>query len=337
MTVQSNLHQSSARRRSVRAVTARFSLIAIVVSLCFGGVGHAAVCNLDVDADGRVAGTTDGLLVLRYMLGIRGNALTANALGSGAARSAAADIEAYLAAPCAQAGWVGQGSGQLNDTGITFAGSYPSGNSSGCTGDVVAQQDCSKGRDANLALNNPADGAAGFSFTKISNAGAVLPSTAALGAAAGDWACTYDNVTGLMWEVKTTSGRRSQVHTYTSFNSDPTSNGGVPGSSSGGTCFDAGQCDTEKYTQLINIVGLCGHNDWRMPHVKELEGIANLGRATASIPIDPIFFPNTPSALFWTGSPAGNIVSVWEVNAHGLAGLAIPSNDFRVRLVRAGL
>lgn len=337
MTAQSNLNQTIMRWRIACAANMRFCLIAAAASLCFGGASQAAVCSLDVDADGRVAGTTDGLLVLRYMLGIRGNALIANALGTGAARSAAADIEDYLAKPCTQGGWVGQGSGRLNDTGITFAGSYPSGNSSGCTGDVVAQQDCSKGRDANPALNSPADGAAGFSFTKISNAGAVLPSTAALGTAANDWACTYDNVTGLMWEVKTTSGRRSQAHTYTWFSSDPT-NGGVLGTANGGTCFDAGQCDTEKYAQVVNITGLCGHSDWRMPHAKELEGIVNMSRASASIPFDPNYFPNTPSDFFWTGSPSAGFASFgWAVSAEGLAGLYTQSFTWRVRLVRAGL
>lgn len=54
--------------------------------------------NMDVDADGAVLATTDGLLLTRYLLGIRGTALTAGALGPTATRTASADIEAYLAA-----------------------------------------------------------------------------------------------------------------------------------------------------------------------------------------------------------------------------------------------
>ncbi len=54
---------------------------------------------LDVDGNGTIDPATDGLLILRYMLGLRGNALIANALGEKPrARSTAADIEAWLAA-----------------------------------------------------------------------------------------------------------------------------------------------------------------------------------------------------------------------------------------------
>lgn len=51
---------------------------------------------LDIDGDGRVEATTDGLLLLRYLLGLRGSALAAGALGLCASRDAAA-IESYLA------------------------------------------------------------------------------------------------------------------------------------------------------------------------------------------------------------------------------------------------
>ena len=92
-----------------------------------------------------------------------------------------------------------------------------SGNNAGRTSTEpnIAQQDCGKGRDANPSLNGATHGVAGFSFRKISNAGAALPASATLGSAANDCARTYDNVTGLMWEVKTTSERRSSAHTYT--------------------------------------------------------------------------------------------------------------------------
>ncbi len=127
---------------------------------------------MHIDGNGRVDATTDGPLMMRYMLGIRGTALVSGALGAGASRSLPADVETYLSTPCAQAGWVGQGSGRLNDTGITFGGEPLSGNNAGCTSSDpnVAQQDCSNGRDANPSLNGAADGAAGFSFTKISSA-----------------------------------------------------------------------------------------------------------------------------------------------------------------------
>jgi hypothetical protein len=48
------------------------------------------------------------------------------------------------------------------------------------------------------------------SYTMIANNGAALPNSAVLGNGTGDWACTRDNETGLIWEVKTTD--RSMRH-----------------------------------------------------------------------------------------------------------------------------
>lgn len=51
---------------------------------------------LDVDGDGDVNGTTDHLMLVRYQLGVRGAALTLNAVGPNATRTTAAAIESYL-------------------------------------------------------------------------------------------------------------------------------------------------------------------------------------------------------------------------------------------------
>jgi hypothetical protein len=51
----------------------------------------------DIDANGAVDALTDGLLLLRYMLGVRGQALIDNAIGANAQRSTAEDVEAYIA------------------------------------------------------------------------------------------------------------------------------------------------------------------------------------------------------------------------------------------------
>ncbi len=57
---------------------------------------NAIMPALDVDGDGQRLAATDGLLILRYLLGLRGNALSDNATAPGAVRTSAADIEAYL-------------------------------------------------------------------------------------------------------------------------------------------------------------------------------------------------------------------------------------------------
>jgi len=41
---------------------------------------------------------TDGLLIIRYLFGFRGNVLVANDIGSGATRTTPSQIEEYLAA-----------------------------------------------------------------------------------------------------------------------------------------------------------------------------------------------------------------------------------------------
>lgn len=51
---------------------------------------------LDIDGNAELSPLTDGLLLIRYLLGVRGDALVAGAVGSGAVRSTA-QIEAYLA------------------------------------------------------------------------------------------------------------------------------------------------------------------------------------------------------------------------------------------------
>jgi uncharacterized repeat protein (TIGR02543 family) len=51
---------------------------------------------LDVDGDGQVNAASDGLLIIRYLFGLRGPALIDGALGTAATRTSAADIEAYI-------------------------------------------------------------------------------------------------------------------------------------------------------------------------------------------------------------------------------------------------
>ncbi len=234
----------------------------------------------------------------------------------------------------------------LNDTGITWSGHATSGNVTTCAASHPAGQDCHYGRDkaaADGALTKTGHSAPdveahgipnGFDYTKISNSGAALPPSATLGTGPNDWACTRDNVTGLIWEVKTTSGLRGQSHTYTWFNT--LSPYGNSGTASGGSCETTGRCDTEKYVQDVNLAGLCGANDWRMPTVKELEGIADMGRFSPAI--DPVFFPNTPSSVVWSGSPlAGNPNDAWVVNfSYGNAYFVNRSGGSHVRLVRGG-
>ena len=50
----------------------------------------------DIDGNGQVDALTDAVLILRYLSGLRGPSLVAGAIGPGATRTTAPDIEAYI-------------------------------------------------------------------------------------------------------------------------------------------------------------------------------------------------------------------------------------------------
>src|SRR6185369_97175 len=65
-----------------------------------GPIGPILADSLDLDGDGTDAPLTDGLLLLRalwYLFGFRGPALIGGAVGNGAQRDTAEEIEPYLA------------------------------------------------------------------------------------------------------------------------------------------------------------------------------------------------------------------------------------------------
>jgi hypothetical protein len=185
----------------------------------------------------------------------------------------------------------------LNDTGLTtcFDDTASTG---GIEPATHPKQDCRTGRDPAAAagfVKKVGAGTKAFDFTKISNAGAALPAGAALGSLANDWGCTYDNLTGLMWEMKTTGSTdlRYFWNTYTWYSTDPTVNGGDPGYPDGGNCHGGIACDTQSYETAVKAVGICGHTDWRLPTLQELNTLVDFshyhGEGVPSI--DTTYFP----------------------------------------------
>ncbi|MBP9779642.1 DUF1566 domain-containing protein, partial [Candidatus Gracilibacteria bacterium] len=123
-----------------------------------------------------------------------------------------------------------------------------------------------------------------------------LPATAVQGTGDKDWACTRDNVTGLIWEVKTTSGLHKSTDTFTWFKNGE-------GISNGGSCQTSGRCDMEKFTEDVNQEGLCGRKDWRVPEIEELESIVDYGVRLNTL--DPAYFPYTADGdSFWSNNPS---------------------------------
>ena len=133
-------------------------------------------------------------------------------------------------------------------------------------------------------------------YTKMANNGAELPDSAYLGSNAGDWACSRDNATGLIWEVKTADGVRNQANTYSNYDS-----------SYGTSAQIAAASNSLSFVAAANRSSLCGYGEWRMPSKDELLGLVNL---SASPTINASYFPNTPAAVFWSGTPlAGDAAS----------------------------
>jgi hypothetical protein len=232
--------------------------------------------------------------------------------------------------------------GSLNDTGISFGGDYPTGNNVGCTGETIAQQDCSQGRDAQAAastLSKVGAGEAGFDFTKLDANGNPLAANAA------SWSCAQDNTTGLMWEVKTDdNGLHDKDDAYNWYNTNAVTNGGAVGfaDDDGDICFaynnadSATYCNTEAFVNRVNTAGLCGANDWRVPDREALRSIVNY--STFNPAIDSNYFSNTVSSFYWSSSPvASNSSYAWGVNfVNGYDDDLNRNNYLRVRLVRGG-
>lgn len=240
--------------------------------------------------------------------------------------------------------------GPLNDTGIDFASGVAAITDSGVdpnSGNLtvpMGAQDARYGRDAaavHRALQKKGGSAGttagrpnGFDFTKVSNAGAMLAEEAELGGNPNDWACTLDNTTGLMWEIKVADPAhlRYMGHTYTWHR------GGLRDGelADGGVCHESGRCDTDAYLIDVYKLGICRHYDWRLPTPLELASIVDRGRNGPAI--DPVYFPNTPGTIYWTASVVKGLRGVaWARDFESGAGaFELMAEPAAIRLVRGG-
>ena len=243
--------------------------------------------------------------------------------------------------------------GPLNDTGqvTCYDNNADTGNVSGNRPDPETagfdQQDCTQGRAAADAVGvlNKTGGSSvrGRDYSKIANDGSELPASAALGSAPGDWACTRDNVTGLIWEVKVNDAAhlRHQDHTYTWYDTDPAVNGGQPGAiGSSATCnATLANCNTTALRDAVNSAGLCGASDWRMPTPQELQSLLNYGALNFGFAggFDTVWLPNSPFSLHWSGTTvAGFLNRAWLLTGTEISNITPKTSFLRVRLVRGG-
>ncbi len=207
-------------------------------------------------------------------------------------------------------------------------------------------------------------------YTKIANNGSTLSDSAKLGANPTDWACTKDNKTGLIWEVKTDDSGLRDKDWYYSWYKPEDDNGGNAGYTDldivygAPNCSTKDNCNTYAFTNAVNKQGLCGAKDWRMPTNEELQGLVYCsdgkynklieeslnskgygfvcssnenGLTTTSPTINATYFPDIKDNYwFWSSSPSANDGGdAWGVNfGYGYSGYG---NKYRygfVRLVR---
>lgn len=113
-----------------------------------------------------------------------------------------------------------------------------------------------------------------------------------------------DNVTGLIWEVKTSLDGTSDYNnpndadnTYTWCDPDPETNGGSQGS--------CGDHDTKDFIDQLNSGdGFGGYTDWRLPTIKELASLIDRDRTEPAI--DPLFASTTKSFFYWSSTARAN-------------------------------
>ncbi len=186
----------------------------------------------------------------------------------------------------------------LNDTGITLCGDYayynsafpiPHNNDRACNLTTDADTDpIPQGQDGHYGTGK--DGSQGKNFNEVSGF---------------EGKCVQDEHTGLMWEVKQTSGLHSKDHTYTWYNPDAATNGGNAGTESDNSHCSLTKCNTQAFVAKVNTESWCGHNDWRLPTLAELESIVDFSKKDPSI--DTTYFPNTKASsgtlVYWSSSP----------------------------------
>lgn len=156
------------------------------------------------------------------------------------------------------------------------------------------------GQDANYIINP-------MCYTKLDTEGNALLDSAT------SWAMVKDNVTGLMWEMKTAkdgiknyNNPHDADNTYTWYNSKITTNGGYFGTPGNGT-------DTEDFINALNSEKYGGYSDWRMPTIKELAFIFDYSTLyPASINTD--YFANTAASFYWAAnSDSYNNYLAWGI------------------------
>jgi hypothetical protein len=125
-----------------------------------------------------------------------------------------------------------------------------------------------------------------------------------------DWACTRDNVTGLIWEVKT-SDNAGDTFTFA----------------------DA----SAVHAAAVNTAQLCGFNDWRVPTRRELLSIVHHGAGAVRGNRPDVLSEHCRHDFYWSsdiyapdsGQRVGRQFQQWQYQRRP------PDHGYLVRLVRS--
>jgi hypothetical protein len=119
-------------------------------------------------------------------------------------------------------------------------------------------------------------------------------------------------------------------NTYTWYDSNSATNGGVAGTPGNGT-------DTEDFIKALNDGQFGGYDDWRMPTVKELAYIVDYSVFSPGPTIDTAYFPETVGAKYWSSVSYLYASSAWFIDFGSIGdSFDVKSKALYVRAVRGG-
>ena len=145
------------------------------------------------------------------------------------------------------------------------------------------------------------------SYTKLGHGGVELSSDAAHIDDGGEWIMTRDNVTGLIWEIKTKENKYNRYEYYDAL---------------------------DIFLKNLNENEFGGYSDWRLPNIKELSSLVKSENYSPAI--DKEWFPNARPSIYWSSTEhAQKPNSAWYVYfSEGHVLDTITSNSFYARAVR---
>jgi hypothetical protein len=149
------------------------------------------------------------------------------------------------------------------------------------------------GQDGNYSINPT-------SYTKLDGNGNALPDSAT------SWVMVKDNVTGLIWEMKT--------------NKDGNKDYSNPHDADNTYCWYYG---THPVINALNDAKYGGYSDWRVPTIQELATIVNYSIPYPEPTIDNLYFPNTVSSGYWSSTSGSSpMYPAWVMSfSSGVDGL----------------